>query len=214
MWPIPPPAHPFLSLLEEWRQAHWGVLTLPEPAPMTSLKCSMFQQPCLKLAEKLPFIGWHQLFRNWQTLKSLIITNNGSISFISHLSRQSGWVVYASGKSDSGSHPGRIMHSGAVPPPSSPVSIGKSQKIGSNHYWENKLILLMLLLTCCWSSQRGKLFRETSVWLCGSWASGRRSQDSPLSCGIAVNSSVVSWQSHFPECPRQGFLGKSILAAS
>lgn len=52
-----------------------------------------------ELAGKLPITWWHQLFRNWQTLKSLIITNNRSTSSISHLSRQSDWVAYVSGKS-------------------------------------------------------------------------------------------------------------------
>lgn len=97
----PTPIHALLSPLEELRQAHWGVLTLPVSASVASSRHSMFQQPCLALAEKLTVTWWHQLFCNWQILKSLIITNNRSTSSISYLSRQSSWVVYASEKADS-----------------------------------------------------------------------------------------------------------------
>ena len=95
--------------------------------------------PSSKLAEKLPVTWWHQLFRNWQTLQSLIITNNGSTSSIPHLSRQSGWVLDIPRKASS-----RITHKEnpalwGWPSPSSPVPIGKFQEEIRSHQKPNSL---------------------------------------------------------------------------
>lgn len=62
----PTPTLPPPLLAGKARQAHWGVLTLPEPASMTSSRHLIFQQPCLWAVpskRSCQFTWWLQLFR-------------------------------------------------------------------------------------------------------------------------------------------------------
>lgn len=119
-----------------------------------------------KLARKLPVTWWHQLFCNWQTLKSLIITNNRNTSSISHLSRQSSWVTsvcVCQPKLALTFQARRLLHTGDWPCLFSPVPRGDCRK-------SERTALLMLLWTCCrswprWAGWRKGLTLETvSQW--------------------------------------------------
>lgn len=105
------------------------------------------------VARKLPVTWWHQLFRNWQTLKSLIITNNKNASSISHLSRQSSWVTCVVCASKSWLLPYR-QGDACTLLIELPVQPGLQRDVAEDqkeHSSETEFILLMSFWTCCWS---------------------------------------------------------------
>ena len=155
-----------------------------------------------ELAEELPVTRWLQLFCNWQTLKSLIITNNGSTSSIPHLSRQSGWAFHVSWKASSGITHKENPALWPCPAPSSSVPKGRfqekirsCQKPNSLFFWCGFFNLLLIL------AERWAFLREKLT------ANGRRLGGSPWSCEIAVGPAMKTRQSCLPKSPRQGFLG-------